>query len=66
MKTFDLIIIGGGASKIGDLLFDPAIQEMRRRAFKLPAQAVRVVPAELGGNAEVIGVAIFAREQKTG
>ena len=62
----EMIIIGGGASKIGDLLFNPAIQEMRRRAFKLTAQAVRVVPAELGGNAEVIGVAIFAREQKTG
>jgi len=62
----EMIIIGGGVSKIGDLLFNPAIQEMRRRAFKLPAQAVRILPAELGGNAEVIGAAIFAREQKSG
>ncbi len=59
----ELIIIGGGMSKMGDLLFDPVRRIVKERAFKLSAQAVRIVPAQLGDDAGVIGAAVFAFEQ---
>ena len=60
----EMIIIGGGVAKMGDLLFEPAGQAVRERAFQLPAQAVRIVPARLGDNVGVLGAAVFARQQK--
>ncbi|MFC1910132.1 ROK family protein [Chloroflexota bacterium] len=60
----EMIIIGGGVSKMGGLLFEPAKRVMNEKAFKLPAGAVRVVPAELGDNMGVLGAAVFALEQE--
>jgi glucokinase len=60
----EMIIVGGGMSKMGDLLLNPARQVVRERAFQLSAQAVRIVPAQLGENAGVLGAAIFAFEQE--
>ncbi len=60
----EMIIVGGGVAQMGDLLLDPARQVVRERAFQLPAQVVRIVPAQLGDNAGVLGAAIFARQQK--
>jgi len=60
----EMIIVGGGVAQMGDLLLEPARQVVRERAFQLPAQAVRIVPAQLGDNAGVLGAAIFARQQK--
>jgi len=61
----ELIIIGGGMAKLGDFLLAPARQVVRERAFQLPAQAVRIVPAELGDNAGVLGAAAFAFQEKS-
>jgi len=58
----EMIIVGGGMSKMGDLLLNPVRQVVRERAYQLLAQAVRIVLAELGDNAEVLGAAIFARQ----
>jgi len=56
----EMIIIGGGMSQMGDLLLDPVRQVVRERAFQLSAQAVRIVPAQLGSDAGVSGAAVFA------
>jgi len=48
---------------MGDLLLNPARQVVKERAFQLSAQAVRIVPAQLGEDAGVLGAAIFAAEQ---
>jgi len=56
----EMIIIGGGMAKMGDLLLNPARQVVRERAFQLPAQAVQIVPARLGDDAGVLGAAVFA------
>ena len=61
----DIIIVGGGLSKLGDLLLEPAREEVRERAFRLPAQAVRIVPSQLGDDAGVLGAAAFAHQAKT-
>ena len=62
----EMIIVGGGMSKMGDLLLEPARQIVRERAFQLAAQAVRIVPVQLGENAGVLGAAVFARQQRDG
>lgn len=61
----EMIIVGGGMAKMGDLLLDPARQVVRERAFQLPAQAVSIVPAQLGNDAGVLGAAVFAFQQVT-
>ena len=60
----EMIIVGGGMAKMGDLLLNPAKQIVRERAFQSSAQAVRIVPAQLGDDAGVLGAAVFAFQQK--
>jgi len=56
----EMIIIGGGLSRMGDLLLNPSRQVVKERAFPLSAQAVRIVPAQLGDDAGLVGTAVFA------
>jgi glucokinase len=58
-----MIIVGGGVSRMGDMLLDPAREVVRERAFRLPAEAVRIIISELGDDAGVLGAAAFVREQ---
>ena len=60
-----MIIVGGGVAQMGELLLAPARRVVEERAFKLPAQAVRMVPAHLGDEAGVLGAAIFAFQQES-
>ena len=60
----DTIIVGGGLSKLGDLLLGPTREVMRETAFQLPARAVRIVPSQLGDDAGVLGAAVFAHQAK--
>lgn len=59
----EMIIVGGGLSALGDLMLDTARKVVEERAFPVSAQAVRIVPAELGDEAGVRGAAVFAIEQ---
>jgi len=60
----EMIVVGGGVVKIGDLLLDTARRVVMERAFQVSAQAVRIVPAQLGDEAGVFGAAAFALQQK--
>jgi glucokinase len=60
----EMIVVGGGVANLGNLLLDPARQIVRERAFRISAQAVRIVPAQLGEMAGVFGAACFALEQR--
>lgn len=59
----EMVIIGGGMSQMGDMLLKPARKVVKQRAFRLPAQTVRIVRARLGGDAGVIGAAISIFDQ---
>ncbi len=59
----ELIVIGGGLSHIGDMLFEPAFKVAKERAFEKAYQAVRFAPAELGRNSGVLGAVVFAFEE---
>ncbi|MCC7367730.1 MAG: ROK family protein [Chloroflexi bacterium] len=58
----EAIVIGGGVSKIGARLLEPAFALAKRRAFRLPSQRVSLRLAALEGRAEVLGVAALARD----
>jgi len=55
----DVIIIGGGVSAAGDLLLDPAREELQARALP-PMNKAPVKLAELGPDAGMIGAAAMA------
>ncbi len=60
----ELIVLGGGVTRMGELLFDPVREVIAQRA--MPAmRAVRIVPAALGGDVVLFGaVALIANALK--
>jgi glucokinase len=60
----ELIVIGGGVSKMGNILLAPTRKTVREIAFKLPARTVRIVRARLGSNAGIKGAAVYVFEQQ--
>jgi len=58
----ELILIGGGVAKIGDLLLQPAIKVVKERAFSTSANAVEIKPAILGDDSGIMGAAAFVLE----
>lgn len=57
------IVIGGGVAGAGKVLFDAIRAGIKQRAMKLPAKTVKVVRAELGENAGVIGASVLVRRR---
>jgi glucokinase len=53
----DVAVIGGGVAKSGRVLFDPLRAAVASYAGLDFIRGLRVVPAELGGNAGLIGAA---------
>jgi glucokinase len=58
----ELIVIGGGFAAAGELLLAPAREVMEREALKPMREGMRVVRAELGTAAGMIGAAFVAFE----
>jgi glucokinase len=58
----ELIVIGGGLTKIGPRLFETVRRVINERAFQLPAEVVRVAPAQLGDDVGVLGAAALVLE----
>jgi glucokinase len=59
----DVIALGGGLTRMGAMLLDPAYAVARKRSFKPAYQAVRIVTAELQKNSGVQGAAAYAFQQ---
>lgn len=57
----EAIVIGGGVSKLGELLLGPARAVVTERAFPLPGTTVKIATAELGEEAGIIGAAHYFR-----
>jgi glucokinase len=57
----DLVVIGGGVANSGALLFDPVREALSTYARLSFLRDMRVVPAELGGEAGLVGAAHLAR-----
>jgi glucokinase len=59
----EVIVIGGGVIAAGEMLLEPAREEMRRRALLPGRDEVRVSAAAFGAEAGMIGAAVMAREE---
>lgn len=53
----EVVVLGGGVSNLGDRLFDPIKEEVKKRALPEAVEGLRIVKAQLGDNAGVIGAA---------
>lgn len=56
----EVVVVMGGVTRAGDHLFAPLRAEVRRRAFRVAANACRIVPAEMQETAGVVGAAGIA------
>ncbi len=57
----DLVVIGGGVANAGPVLFDPVREALADYAALDFIRDLRVVPAELGGEAGLVGAAALLR-----
>jgi glucokinase len=58
----ELVVLGGGFARAGELLFEPARRTVAERALVPARDVVRVVPALLGPEAGLIGAGLVAFE----
>jgi len=56
----EAVAVGGGLINAGDLLFTPLRAAVGELAFAVPAAHCRVVPAELGTDAGLVGAVAWA------
>jgi glucokinase len=57
----EVVVVGGGlGADAGMLLVDPAERVARARSLEPAASATRIVPAELGEDAGMLGAALLA------
>ena len=62
----DTVVIAGGVTQAGALLFEPLRVEARRRAFRPAVDACRILPGILPGTAGVVGAIASFRAQQLG
>jgi len=58
----EIVVIGGGLAKAGDLYLDALRKAMRERAQPIAGNKVRVVASRLRGDANLLGAARVAWE----
>jgi len=58
----ELVVIGGGFARAGDLLLEPARRVVAERALAPARDEVRIVPALLGVEAGLIGAGLVGFE----
>ncbi|MFH1191769.1 MAG: ROK family protein [Candidatus Omnitrophota bacterium] len=63
LLNLDLIVIGGGVSCVGKVLFTSIQDTILLRAMRVQASRVKIVQAKLGINAGIIGAGYLVRER---
>jgi predicted NBD/HSP70 family sugar kinase len=53
----EVVVIGGGIEKAGELILEPIRRTVRKLAFEEPAAKVRIIPSALGDEAVALGAA---------
>jgi len=59
----DKILLGGAVMAAGDLLLSPALEELKKRAYKASYKCCTIEKASLGNKAGFLGAALWAKEQ---
>ena len=60
------VVIGGGLARLGHWIHEPMMETVRQRVHTIPLEQVAIVPAALGGEAGVIGAAVWAQQRAEG
>ncbi|MHC1684220.1 MAG: ROK family protein [Clostridiaceae bacterium] len=62
INTFDpeIVIIGGGVSKAGQIVFDKVQEIVNKRCFKVMSESCKIVPSKLETDAGVVGAIALA------
>ncbi len=66
LLNLDLIVIGGGVSYAGEVLFENIRRTILLRAMRVQAKRVKVVKAKLGIDAGVIGAGYLVKDRLKG
>jgi len=56
----EVVVIGGGVEKAGEIFLEPLRRTIKNLAFEQPASLVKVVPSILGEDAVCLGAASLA------
>ena len=59
----EVLVVGGGIAQAGRWLFEPILRTVRARAHMVPASTCRILPAQLGDDAGVIGASVLAARE---
>jgi glucokinase len=59
----EVLVVGGGIAQAGRWLFEPILRTVRARAHMVPAATCRILPAQLGDDAGVIGASVLAARE---
>ena len=62
LLNLDAVVMGGGVSNAGRVLFDSAKESLKNQAMSVHGSHVKIFKAKLGNNAGLIGAAIVVRE----
>jgi glucokinase len=62
----EVVVVGGGLAAAGELILEPAREVARREALAPAGDSVRVVAAELGNAAGLVGAALVGAEALAG
>lgn len=62
LLNLDVIVIGGGVSDAGKILFDSIKQTITLRAMSVQSKRVKIFKAKLGNEAGVIGAGLLVKE----
>lgn len=66
LLNLDAIVIGGGVSNAGSILFGTVRKTINQRAMSVQARHVKVFKAKLGSDAGLIGAAVLVKEGRAG
>jgi len=59
----ELVIVGGGVARAGDLIFEPLKKAVQKRAFSISAKIAKIIPESLGKDCAVIGAAVLVLKE---
>ena len=59
----ELVIVGGGVTQAGDLIFKPLKKAVQKRAFSVSAEVAKIIPVSLGKDCTVIGAAALVLKE---
>jgi glucokinase len=62
LLNVEVVVLGGGVMAAGDLILEPIREEVQRSVVQPCTESLRIVAAELGQDAGIIGAALLARD----